>query len=105
MSSENEPLKAKRVVVLGASRGVGREIVQRASAEGAQVLAVARQGDGLAALAKSTPGIETLALDAATEAAPANVFRKGRAQPPGDLWRRYAAGPADARAHLGRIRA
>ena len=76
MSSDNGPLKAKRVVVLGASRGVGREIVQRASAEGAQVLAVARQEGDLAALAKSTPGIETLALDAATETAPQNVFRR-----------------------------
>jgi NAD(P)-dependent dehydrogenase (short-subunit alcohol dehydrogenase family) len=44
MSSENGPLQGKRVVVLGASRGVGREIVQRASAEGAQVLAVVRHG-------------------------------------------------------------
>ena len=78
MSSENWPLQGKRVVVLGASRGVGREIVQRASADGAQVLVVARQGGDLAALAKSTPGIETLALDAATEAAPPKVFRKGR---------------------------
>ena len=78
MSSENRPLQGKRVVVLGASRGVGREIVQRASADGAQVLAVARQGGDLAALAKSTPDIETLALDAATEAAPPKVFRKGR---------------------------
>ena len=44
MSSENGLLRGKRVVVLGASRGVGREIVRRASAEGALVLAVARQG-------------------------------------------------------------
>lgn len=76
MSLEIEPLKGKRVVVLGASRGVGREIVQRASAEGAQVLAVARQERGLAELAKTTRGVETLALDAATEAAPREVFRK-----------------------------
>lgn len=78
MSSENGPLKSKRVVVLGASRGVGREIVQLASAEGAQVLAVARQGRGLAELAKSMRGVETLALDAATEGAPRKVFRKTR---------------------------
>jgi NAD(P)-dependent dehydrogenase (short-subunit alcohol dehydrogenase family) len=78
MSLDNRPLRGKRVVVLGASRGVGREIVQHASADGAQVLAVARQGGDLAALAKSTPGIETLTLDAATEVAPPKVFRKGR---------------------------
>ncbi len=78
MSSENWTLKGKRVVVLGASRGVGREIVQRASADGAQVLAVARQEGDLDALARNTPGLETLALDAATEGAPEMVFRKGR---------------------------
>jgi NAD(P)-dependent dehydrogenase (short-subunit alcohol dehydrogenase family) len=78
MSSENGSLQGKRVVVLGASRGVGREIVQRASVEGAQLLAVARQGTDLAVLAKSVPGIETLVLDAATEAAPLKVFQKGR---------------------------
>ena len=78
MSVGNGSLQGKRVIVLGASRGVGREIVQRASADGAQVLAVARQGGDLAALAKSAPGLETLALDAATETAPPTVFQKGR---------------------------
>jgi NAD(P)-dependent dehydrogenase (short-subunit alcohol dehydrogenase family) len=78
MSSENALLHDKRVVVLGASRGVGRAIVQQASAAGAQVLAVARQARGLAELAESTPGVETLALDAASEAAPRKVFRKGK---------------------------
>ena len=66
------------MVVLGASRGVGREIVQRASEEGAQVLAVARQEGDLAALAMSTPGVDTLQLDAANEGAPAKVFRNGQ---------------------------
>jgi NAD(P)-dependent dehydrogenase (short-subunit alcohol dehydrogenase family) len=79
MLSESESLRDKRVVVLGASRGVGRAIVQRASAEGAQVLAVARQARGLAALAKETRGVDTLALDAASEAAPGEVL--GRAKP------------------------
>jgi NAD(P)-dependent dehydrogenase (short-subunit alcohol dehydrogenase family) len=76
MSSKNGLLQDKRVVVLGASRGVGRKIVQRVSAEGAQVLAVARQAHGLAELAKSMQGVDTLALDAALEAAPQEVFRK-----------------------------
>ena len=78
MSSENRLLQGKRVVVLGASRGVGREVVQHASAEGAEVLAVAREGRGLAELAKSIRGVETLALDAASDAAPSKVFRKAR---------------------------
>lgn len=77
MSRDSGPLRGKRVVVLGGSRGVGREIVQHASAEGAQVLAVARREGYLAALAKTTPGIETLALDAATEGAPTRVFQEG----------------------------
>jgi NAD(P)-dependent dehydrogenase (short-subunit alcohol dehydrogenase family) len=76
MSSKNGLLQGKRVVVLGASRGVGREIVRHASAEGAEVLAVAREGRGLAELAKSMRGVETLALDAASDAAPSKVFRK-----------------------------
>lgn len=74
MSSENGLLQGRRVVVLGASRGVGREIVRRASNEGAQVLAVARQASGLFELAKETRGVDTLALDAASEAAPQKVF-------------------------------
>jgi NAD(P)-dependent dehydrogenase (short-subunit alcohol dehydrogenase family) len=78
MSPENGLLQGKRVVVLGASRGVGREIVQRASAEGAKVLAVARQARGLAEVAKTTQGVETLALDAASDDAPRKIFRKAR---------------------------
>jgi NAD(P)-dependent dehydrogenase (short-subunit alcohol dehydrogenase family) len=74
--SENGQLKGRCVVVLGASRGVGREIVQRASAEGAKVLAVARQARGLAELTKA--GVDSLALDAASEAAPRKVFRKAK---------------------------
>jgi NAD(P)-dependent dehydrogenase (short-subunit alcohol dehydrogenase family) len=76
MSSKNGLLQGKRVVVLGASRGVGREVVRHASAEGAEVLAVAREGRGLAELAKSMRRVETLALDAASDAAPSKVFRK-----------------------------
>ena len=76
MSSENELLRGKRVVVLGASRGVGREIVDRASAEGARVLAVARVKRGLVDL--TNRGIDTLALDAASESAPTKVFKNTR---------------------------
>ena len=78
MSSENGLLQGKRVIVLGASRGVGCEIVERASAEGARVLAVARVKRGLAKLADKARGVDTLALDAASETAPREVFRKAR---------------------------
>jgi NAD(P)-dependent dehydrogenase (short-subunit alcohol dehydrogenase family) len=78
MSSENGLLRGKGVVVLGASRGVGREIVRHALAEGAQVLAVARQAQGLGDLEKEMRGVDTLALDAASEAAPLEVMRKAK---------------------------
>jgi NAD(P)-dependent dehydrogenase (short-subunit alcohol dehydrogenase family) len=74
MPSENAPLRGKHVVVLGASRGVGREIAERASAEGAKVLAVARVKSGLASL--TSRGIDVLALDAASDSAPAKIFKK-----------------------------
>jgi NAD(P)-dependent dehydrogenase (short-subunit alcohol dehydrogenase family) len=76
MSPENGQLQGKRVVVLGASRGVGREIAERATAEGARVLAVARVKRGLVSLTKR--GIDTLALDAASDAAPRKVFRSAK---------------------------
>ena len=78
MSFENGLLRGKHVVVLGASRGVGREIVRHALAEGAQVLAVARQAQGLADLEKNMPGVDTLALDGASEAAPLRVLKKAK---------------------------
>jgi len=71
--SQNGSLDGKRVVVLGASRGIGREIVERAHAEGGRVLAVARQAGNMADYAGR--GIDTLAIDAASEGAPAVVFQ------------------------------
>jgi NAD(P)-dependent dehydrogenase (short-subunit alcohol dehydrogenase family) len=68
-------LRGKRVVVLGASRGVGREIVRRAHEEGAaDILAVARGREALERLAGELPGVRTLILDATTEDAPRRVF-------------------------------
>jgi NAD(P)-dependent dehydrogenase (short-subunit alcohol dehydrogenase family) len=67
-------IKDKNIVVLGASRGVGREIALRARAEGGRVLAVARGEDELRRLAGEAPGIDVLALDAASEDAPGRVF-------------------------------
>jgi NAD(P)-dependent dehydrogenase (short-subunit alcohol dehydrogenase family) len=67
-------LAGKNVVVIGASRGVGRAIVETAHAEGASVLAVARGAAALTELAHALPGVATLALDASDEGAPDAVF-------------------------------
>ena len=68
------PLTGKNVVVIGGSRGVGRQVVQSTIRNGACVLAVARQEGPLRQLAEEVPGTEILALDAAEEGAPAKVF-------------------------------
>ena len=75
----NEGIKASRlhdknVVVIGGSKGVGRSIVAAAYAEGARVLAVARQEQPLKQLTAQFPGVQILALDATEEGAPAQVF-------------------------------
>ena len=67
-------LTGKNVVVIGGSRGVGRQIVEAASGNGARVLAVARQGGPLRELAAETGAVEILALDARDEAASSQVF-------------------------------
>jgi NAD(P)-dependent dehydrogenase (short-subunit alcohol dehydrogenase family) len=73
--SENmSTLSGKNAVVIGGSRSVGRAIVMALHAEGARVLAVARNPGPLAELAAALPGVETLVLDATAEDAPARVF-------------------------------
>lgn len=67
-------LKDKNVVVIGGSRGVGRQVAEAAAREGARVLAVARQASALQQLAQAVPGIEIQALDATEESAPSRVF-------------------------------
>src|SRR5262245_18351156 len=67
-------LAGKTMVVIGGSRGVGRQIVEAGIRNGARVLAVARGEGRLARLARELPGTETLSLDATDEAAPAKVF-------------------------------
>jgi NAD(P)-dependent dehydrogenase (short-subunit alcohol dehydrogenase family) len=62
------------MVVIGGSRGVGRQIVGAGIRDGARVLAVARQEGPLRQLAKDVPRAEVLSLDATDEAAPAKVF-------------------------------
>jgi NAD(P)-dependent dehydrogenase (short-subunit alcohol dehydrogenase family) len=68
------PLTDKKVVVIGGSRGVGRQVVGEAVRNGARVLAVARQEGPLRQLAQDVPGAEVLSLDATDEAAPTKVF-------------------------------
>jgi NAD(P)-dependent dehydrogenase (short-subunit alcohol dehydrogenase family) len=68
------PLAGKTMVVIGGSRGVGRQIVQAGIRDGARVLAVARQEGPLRQLAKEFAGTEVLSLDATDEAAPAKLF-------------------------------
>jgi NAD(P)-dependent dehydrogenase (short-subunit alcohol dehydrogenase family) len=69
-------IRDKNVVVLGASRGVGREIALRAHGAGGRVLAIARGEDELGRLAGDAPGIDVFALDAASEDAPGRVFAR-----------------------------
>jgi len=69
-------LNGKNVVVIGGSRGVGRRIVEAAAEEGARLMAVARQMAPLRQLAEEIAGVETIALDAAAEEAPAAVFAR-----------------------------
>jgi NADP-dependent 3-hydroxy acid dehydrogenase YdfG len=67
-------LSGKNVVVIGGSRGVGRQVVEAAVRDGARVLAVARQEAPLQQLARDIPGTKVLSLDASQEGAPAKVF-------------------------------
>jgi NAD(P)-dependent dehydrogenase (short-subunit alcohol dehydrogenase family) len=67
-------LSGKRVVVIGGSRGLGRVIVEAVHAEGARVLAVARDERALAQVTSDLVGAMTLAVDATLEVAPAKVF-------------------------------
>lgn len=67
-------LNGKNVVVIGASRGLGRVVSAALHKDGAHVLAVARTSEPLTRLATELPGIETLALDATDADAPTKVF-------------------------------
>jgi NAD(P)-dependent dehydrogenase (short-subunit alcohol dehydrogenase family) len=68
------PLAGKKLVVIGGSRGVGRQIVEAGVRTGARVLAVARQEGSLRLLAEQVSGAEILAADATDEGAPSRVF-------------------------------
>lgn len=72
-------LRDKRILVAGASRGIGRAVVQTLLAEGAHVLAVARGEAGLAALAAETasPNLSTCVADVATASGVETAFHAG----------------------------
>jgi len=59
-------LAGKNVVVVGASRGVGRAIVGAMARNGAHVLAVGRRPESLVDLVHTIPGTNMLAMDATT---------------------------------------
>jgi NAD(P)-dependent dehydrogenase (short-subunit alcohol dehydrogenase family) len=61
-------LAGKTAVVVGASRGLGRGVTRALAGAGAQVVAVARNGPELAALAAASANIRTEVADAAEEA-------------------------------------
>jgi NAD(P)-dependent dehydrogenase (short-subunit alcohol dehydrogenase family) len=60
-------------VVVGATGAVGRPVTERLVARGLLVLAVGRNGDALAALAREVPGVRTLEADIADDAAEAAI--------------------------------
>jgi NAD(P)-dependent dehydrogenase (short-subunit alcohol dehydrogenase family) len=67
-------LSGKQVAIVGASQGVGREMVLAAAKAGADVLAVARREGPLAALAAGLLGLRILAADMADEATPVRIL-------------------------------
>src|SRR5690242_3046768 len=56
-------LQGRRVVLTGASRGVGRETVKLFSAEGAELIGVARDSARLEALAREYPALSVVTGD------------------------------------------
>ena len=62
-SNSVKPLIAQRILVTGASSGLGHALVLKLAGEGAQVVATARRGDRLQDLADAHSGIEPRVLD------------------------------------------
>ena len=56
-------LQGRRIVLTGASRGVGRETVALFCREGAELIGVARNGERLATLAHEHPGFQAITAD------------------------------------------
>ncbi len=68
--------KASLAVVVGATGAFGRHIVSRLRDRGVSVLAIARDGAALAALAKESPGIRLCVADLASDAAITTIARE-----------------------------
>ncbi|MBI1186220.1 MAG: SDR family oxidoreductase [Alphaproteobacteria bacterium] len=62
------------VVVIGGSRGIGREVARQAQARGARVLVAARGAAALDELKQTLPGVATAQADAVDAAALAALF-------------------------------
>jgi NAD(P)-dependent dehydrogenase (short-subunit alcohol dehydrogenase family) len=70
----NSTMEGRKIVVTGASRGLGRGVVEALSARGARVVALARGADALGALARELPGIVTIPGEAQDDALAAKVL-------------------------------
>jgi NAD(P)-dependent dehydrogenase (short-subunit alcohol dehydrogenase family) len=67
-------MKDQIVVVIGGSRGIGREVAIQAAARGARVIAAARGESSLAQLRVETPGVETAQADVNDPASLTRLF-------------------------------
>lgn len=68
-------LQGRRIVLTGASRGVGYEAVKLFASEGAEVLGIARSEEKLSALERSVPGFQKLVGDITDPGLGARVAR------------------------------
>ncbi len=71
-------LERRRVLLTGASRGIGRETVKLFSREGAEIIGVARDANKLAALAAEFPGFQGLAGDITDKGLATRAFEAAR---------------------------
>jgi 3-hydroxybutyrate dehydrogenase len=61
--SASIPLASRTALVTGAASGIGAAVARRMAADGATVLAVDLDGEGVKALAQEVPGVEPLTCD------------------------------------------
>jgi NAD(P)-dependent dehydrogenase (short-subunit alcohol dehydrogenase family) len=74
--SSDIPKPSKTAVVTGGSRGLGRGVVQALVAHGMRVVAVARDGAPLQALARELADVEPVVADAADEFVAARLLQE-----------------------------